>query len=378
MQLGCGYGNSSGSSSTGPTSGLSERAFVSVLNPTALSPLLEIVNAEKDQFTASTVTVGGSSAGQMFSGANSTTLVFDPSNNGLSVIDNVKEALIGSQIGLPGATESIVSSTDGKFAYAASRSTSQVAVINLTASPVTVTPILTVPEARRLVLSHNNSKLLAFSDDLNTFTVINTADNSMQTVSGTGLDRPTFAVFSPDDTKAYVLNCGAECGGMTASVSAIDMSASPPAVSQTTALDGATVAISDASNLYIAGTGASGGKLDVVSISGLALSKSIPIGNGFHNVISAFQNKILVGARTCTTGCLSIVDASGGEAIVDQSKGDLTAIAPITPRKVFYVAEGGELRIYDATTGVEETVNGAPQIDLVGNVIGVVYVGPKT
>src|SRR5258708_16190373 len=98
MQLGCGYGNSSGSSSTGPTSGLSERAFVSVLNPTALSPLLEIVNAEKDQFTASTVTVGGSSAGQMFSGANSTTLVFDPSNNGLSVIDNLKESLIGSQI----------------------------------------------------------------------------------------------------------------------------------------------------------------------------------------------------------------------------------------------------------------------------------------
>jgi hypothetical protein len=45
---------------------------------------------------------------------------------------------------------------------------------------------------------------------------------------------------------------------------------------------------------------------------------------------------------------------------------------------VFYVAEGGELRIYDATTGVEETINGVPQIDLVGKVTGVEYVGPKT
>jgi CBS domain-containing protein len=314
----------------------------------------------------------------MFPGANNTTLVFDSSNNGVSVVDNVKEILVGTQIPLPGATESIVSSTDGKFAYAATRSTSQVAVINLTASPVTVTPVLTVPEAHRLVLSHNNSKLLVFSDDLNTFTVVNAADNSLQTVSGTGLDRPTFAVFSSDDTKAYVLNCGPECGGTAASVSAVDMSTSPPTVGQTTPLDAATIAISDGTNLYIAGTGASGGKLDVVSISGLTLSKSVSIGNGFHNVISTFQNKVLVGARTCTTGCLSIVDASAGTAIVDPPKGDLTSIAPITPRKVFYVAEGGELRIYDATTGVEETSNGAPQIDLVGNVASVIYVGPKT
>jgi DNA-binding beta-propeller fold protein YncE len=339
---------------------------------------LQIVDASKDQVTSSTVMVGGSSPQQMFPGANNTTLVFDSSNNGVSVVDNVKETLVGSQIGLPGPSESIVASTDGKFAYAAIRSTSQVAVINLTASPVTVTPVLTVPEAHRLVLSHNNAKLLVFSDDLNTFTVVNTADNSMQTVSGTGLDRPTFAVFSADDTKAYVLNCGPECGGTTASVSVVDMSATPPAVGQTTALDGATVAISDGTNLFIAGTGSAGGKMDVVSISGLTLSKSISIGNGLHNVISSFQNKIIVGARTCTTGCLSIVDAAGGTAIVDSPKGDLTAIAPITPRKVFYVAEGGELRIYDATTGVEETINGVPLIDLVGNVISVEYVGPKT
>jgi hypothetical protein len=110
----------------------------------------------------------------------------------------------------------------------------------------------------------------------------------------------------------------------------------------------------------------------------------VKIGDGFHQVISLFQGKVIVGARTCTTGCLSIVDPNAGTAIIDtpaagqQQKGDVTAIAPITPRKVFYAAEGGELRIYDATTGQEELLNTAPMIDVVGKVTSVLYVGPKT
>src|SRR5947207_15648344 len=79
-----------------------------------------------------------------------------------------------------------------------------------------------LPESHRLVHSHTNAKLLVFNEGLNQFEVINTADNSVQTVTGTGLDHPAYAVFSSDDSKAYILNCGAECGGTQASVSVLD------------------------------------------------------------------------------------------------------------------------------------------------------------
>jgi hypothetical protein len=270
----------------------------------------------------------------------------------------------------------VVATSDGKFAYAAVRSTSQVVVLALTASPVTATALPAIPGAHRLVLAHNNAKVLVFSDDLDTFTVINTSDNSMQTVSGPGLDRPTFGVFSSDDSKVFVLNCGPECAGKQASVTPVDLTTTPPTVGQSVPVDAATVATSDATSLYVAGTGSAGGKLDVLGISNLAVSKSINIGDGFHNIMTIFDGKVLVGAQTCTTGCLSVVDPTAGSAVVDSPKGDVTAIAPITPRNsIFYVTEGGELRIYDAGSGAEQSDS---QVSVTGKATSVEYVGPKT
>ena len=236
-----------------------------------------------------------------------------------------------------------------------------------------------------MVLSHNNAKLLVFNEDLSQLEVINTADNSVQAVSGAGLDHPAYGVFSADDSKAYILNCGAECGGAQASVAVLDMTALT--IGQPVNVDAATVATSDSTSLYVAGSNPATpgvGSLTVLPLSSLTGGKQIKIGDGFHQVISLFQNKIIVGARTCTAGCLSIVDPNGGTAIVDTpaagqpQKGDVTAITAVTPRVVFYAAEGGEVRIYDATTGQEELVNNTPKIDLVGKVTSVLYVGPKT
>jgi hypothetical protein len=375
-------GTITGGTSTG-ASGLNERAFVTNQNPNAGLAGLQIVDASKDLFainssslTPFTITLGGTLPAQMFPGANNTTLVFDSGLNGISVVDNVKESLIGTEIALPGATDSVVATSDGKFAYASVRSTSQVVVLALTASPVTATALPAIPGAHRLVLSHNNSKLLVFSDDLDTFTVINTSDNSMQTVSGPGLDRPTFGVFSSDDSKVFVLNCGPECAGKQASVTPVDLTTTPPTVAQSVPVDAATVATSDATSLYVAGTGSAGGKLDVLGISNLAVSKSINIGDGFHNIMTIFDGKVLVGAQTCTTGCLSVVDPTAGSAVVDSPKGDVTAIAPITPRNsIFYVTEGGELRIYDAGSGAEQSDS---QVSVTGKATSVEYVGPKT
>ena len=405
-QSGCG----GGSNSNTPPSGIDQRVFVAFQNTS--SGILQIINAEKDQPTSSTISLGGSIGPLpqiLIPGANGTTLVFSSVVNNINIIDTIKEAQV-TKVGsidctastttcvvpLPGPTESFVETSDGKFIYAAIRSGSEVTFADLTASSITPKNIPAVPGncqttntclpgAHRLVLSHNNAKLLVFNEDLNQFEIINTSDNSVKTISGAGLDHPSYGVFSADDSKAYILNCGAECGGTQASVAVLDTNALT--LGTPVNVDAATIAVSDTNNLYVAGSNPAtpgSGSLTVLPISSLSGGKQIKIGDGFHQVISLFQNRVIVGARTCTTGCLSIVDASGGSAIVDnpaqgqQQKGDVTAITPVTPRKVFYAAEGGEVRIYDATTGQEELNNNTPVIDISGRVNSVLYVGPKT
>ena len=415
-QPGCGGGNSS----TTPSSGLQERAFVGV-NLTN-SGSIQIVDAGKDQITASSITPTSVSGFAilapppqiMIPGPNSTTIEYNSGDNNINIIDNIKETQVakigsidctvsngaGCQIQFAGPVDSLAASSDGKFIYAALSSNSEVSIADLTGSSIpapknipavpgncqnTVDPTKStcLPGARRIVLSHNNAKLLVFNETLTQFEIVNTSDSSVQTV--TGLDHPVYGVFSADDSKAYILNCGAECGGTQASVVTVDMNSL--VVGQPANVDAATIGIADTNNLYVAGSNPAtpgAGSVTVLALSSLSAGKQTKIGDGFHQVISLFQGKVIVGARTCTTGCLSIVDPNAGTAIVDTpaagqpQKGDVTAIAPITPRKVFYTAEGGELRIYDATTAQEELLNTAPKIDIVGKVTSVLYVGPKT
>jgi hypothetical protein len=411
-QPGCGGGNSS----TTPTSGLEERAFVSV-NLTSTGAIL-IVDASKDQLSASSISIQGTQLLSspppqiMIPGPNSTTIEYNSGDNNLNIIDNIKETQVskignidcttgsGCQIAFAGPVDSLAASSDGKFIYAALGTNSEVSIVDLTGSSIPApknipavpgncqnsvdpTKSTCLPGARRIVLSHNNAKLLVFNESLTQFEIVNTSDSTVQTI--TGLDHPVYGVFSSDDSKAYILNCGAECGGTQASIVTVDMSSL--AVSQPVNVDAATIGTSDTNNLYVAGSNPAtpgAGSVTVLPLSSLTAGKQVKIGDGFHQVISFFQGKVIVGARTCTTGCLSIVDPNAGTAIIDtpqtgqQQKGDVTAIAPITPRKIFYTAEGGELRIYDATTGQEELLNTAPMIDIVGKVTSVLYVGPKT
>jgi hypothetical protein len=87
------------------------------------------------------------------------------------------------------------------------------------------------------------------------------------------------------------------------------------------------------------------------------------------------DNRLFIGARTCnnvTSGCLSIFNTSSGSAVIGTPKGDVTGIQPITGRSVVYVAEGGELRIYDTTKDAETTsVTSHTAIDIVGKAFDV-------
>ncbi len=359
--LSCG-GSGSNTSPT-VTSGIKKRALVT----NSFTGQMLIVDAERD-LTARVITVGGSPGLLVLSPDKKTTLVF--ASNTVVLFDNTTETLTAA-IALPDATESLVVAPGNTTAYAAVRNapvsgqpSGAVLVLDLTNK--TVSSTIAVPAVRRIVLSHNGNKLLAFSDGSNAVNVIDTASKTATAVGG--FDRPVFGVFSTDDSRAFILSCGPECGGTTANVTVLDMASSTPGAS--IPVSAATIGLLDGSNLYVAGTSAAGGRLDVINTSNTSsftvTKAGISISDGLHSLMSlGSNNRLFIGARTCTNianGCLSIFNTSAQTAVLSQPKGDVTGMDPITGRNVVYVIEGGELVIYDTSTDAPQQT----QIDVVG------------
>ena len=349
------------------------------------SGTLVVVDADRDQVgvassglssTGQIVTnpaviqVGGLPTLLLLSPDRKTSLVFDLQSTNFIVVDNATEAPTAS-IAIGSAVTSAVLLSDNKTGYAALRNTGQVDFFDYTTFAVTKS--IPVPTVRTLVLNHKGDHLLAFSDDVNSLAVIDTSANTATTINSVTFDRPVFGVFSSDDSKAYILSCGRECGGATARVSVLDMASGT--VSASVPVSAATVGyLNSSGNLYVAGTQGTAGKLDIVAVSGLTVSKSgIPISDGFHTlIVPASNNRVFIGARTCsnvTTGCLTIFNTSASTAVIGGPKGDVTAALPITGRNIVYVAEGGELRIYDTTKDAETNGVAAAPIDIVGKAI---------
>jgi hypothetical protein len=127
------------------------------------------------------------------------------------------------------------------------------------------------------------------------------------------------------------------------------------------------VGLLNSTTLYVAGAG----KLDVVDTATLAVSRSgIAIGDGFHHRMVLSGNRLFIGARTCSTGCLSVLDTSALTATVSPPTGDVTGMQAISDRNRVYLVEGGELVIYDTTTGQPIAL----QPDIVGSLVDVVLV----
>ncbi len=146
-----------------------------------------------------------------------------------------------------------------------SRFVRQVKILTINLTTQAITAVLTIPSVYRLALSPDNAKLLAFGADEDAFTIIHTADNTTQVVSGPNLNRPNYALFSSDSKTAYVLDCGPECGGRVlnplgtaapnADITTVDLTASSPVPGSSVFVDGATIGTVDNSgNAYVAGT----------------------------------------------------------------------------------------------------------------------------
>ncbi len=425
------------------SSHLKFRVFLSnPLQPAAFgpTPVLNIVDASKDVLSAFTVSLASSSPEpklMALSPNKNFTLVFSPTGNLITVVNNSQEAAVpgsngaSSSIPLPDFTESMFVWIDNLTAYAAVPNapvTGQpptpgaVEVLNLSAGAISAT--LPVPGAHFVVQSHNGNRILAFGDNSDVVTVIapsliGTSQDPRTFVCPDGtpepdvtlcnpnpvnkvFDHPVWGIFSSDDTTAYILNCGPECGGLAgtpASITVLDMNTN---TSGTTPLpvDGATIGLLSGSTLYVAGTppppaagantctgsttvATSCGRLDVVDLTSMTVTGSAIITDGYHNRMEMGANgQLFIGAaRTCTNinipasgsnpaevrGCLSIFNTTKANVVIPPDNGDVTGIQPITNRGVVYVCENGELRIYDTTTDKLQS----KQIDIIGQAIDV-------
>ena len=116
------------------------------------------------------------------------------------------------------------------------------------------------------MVNHSGNRVLAFSDNSDTVTVINPNQLGkgafFTTVSG--FDRPVWGVFSDDDSTAYILNCGPECGGTAAGLTVLHTSSNTTGA--TIGLAAATYGLLNNGNLYVAGSRSSVGTLQVMGV----------------------------------------------------------------------------------------------------------------
>ncbi len=372
--LGCGSYNG-GSTSTTPATQptATKRAFL--LNE--FGGVIDVINSATDMPTGNTLSAGGAPTSIIVM-SNKKSIVHS-STGEIVLIDDATESVVGTVNSFPGATESIVPSKDGLFAYAAIPSLGEIAKMDLTTQAVTAIPAAAgLPGVRHLAITHNGNTILAFSDNTEQVALIDRTQSDKVTNPFVTLptgSRPYTALFSSDDATAYILNCGVECGGtIPASIDILNMSTMAITVVPVRA---ATVAVMDNTNLYVAGTDVTTnlGRLDVMNLSSLAVTPvATPISDGLHTTMAlAANNKLYIGSKACTNSggsCLSVYNTSSGAAAIvsgnaaNPAIGDVTAITPIVGRPVVYVIQGGTLTIYDSSTDTPQ----AGQIFISGKV----------
>lgn len=363
----CGGGSDGGSPDPpvpNPVSGLQGRVLVS----NEFTNQVFIMESATDRISQINITPGSRPRIMTLSPDKKFTIIFVDGNAALVQVDNTSETPTSSVV-LGDWTESFVVTPDSKSVYAAVRNRNEVRLWTIAAG---TSEAITVPLPRRLAINSDGSRLLVLRDETDEVSIVTTETKAVTNVSG--FDRPVWGVFT-DNTHALILSCGPQCGGTTARVTRLDMSTTPPTVGASVPVSAGTVALLDGTKLYVAGTAGGSGLLDVVDTGTLSVTKAgVAIGDGFHHVMKlASNNRLFIGARTCsnvTTGCLSIFNTSAQTAVIGGAKGEVTGIQAIASTNKVYVAEGGELRIYDTTTDAEQ----ATQRDFIGKIIDAIAI----
>jgi hypothetical protein len=318
---------------------------------------------------------------------------------------------------LSGASSSVFISHDQRYVFAANQTAHTLTIQDRTLG---TSYGLNLPNVYRVSTNPSGSAALAFVQDSNSVYSVYKLQANQQTpanavdcepqnlpvycvlpVPGT-FDRPTKAVFSPDGTTAYILNCGPECGGVQASVSFLPVAGiiiqsgapvPPGAPTNVTATipipGGVTDAIANANLLYLAGQqlqpdGYFAGFLSILDTNAKAVTGSYSIADGTHlRMLFGDDNTLWVGSLLCTQGeryhqgattnlgCLTMFNTSSNSVtMIDSYKGDATGIAAVITLHKVYTAEGGQVYIYSTVDG---SALDNSQVTVVGTAYDVAY-----
>jgi hypothetical protein len=360
---------------------------------------LVIIDAQNDTVPRVAPISAGSYPGLMaVSPSLNIVAAFDSGTNSVYSVNTLTEQSIG-HVQLPGLTSSFVIPTASQVGYAAVPTAfvngfsflGAVEVMNLAGS---ITTTIGVTNAQTVVSNASGSQLLVFpppektSIGLNSVTVLNPANaippvdtSCFATVPNAvcaiipGFDRPVNAIVNQNT--AYILNCGPECGGTQASVAIFDLASLT--ITNVIPVDAATMGYLIGNTLYVAGTSptnnactnqttaaATCGRLDTVDLTSNTVTSSIAITDGYHDRMSmSINGQLFIGSYNCTEignsnnpsgevrGCLTILDTNTGVLVFPPWNGDVNGLQSFTTRDVEYVAQGGNLYVYNTNNGLD-------------------------
>jgi len=443
-----------------PPSGIANRVLIAIQNPSAaIGGALMFVDAYYDiryKYNSTNTNPAFPIAG--FSGSLPVTIQNMPveqigavynsgGNNALTMVSYAQEKTTGNVSGLNGAAASVFTTRDQTYVFAANQATHVLTVVDKSATNGGSFPF-SLPGVYRVSVNPGGSVALAFVQNTNyvyypvKLTAAETAsysggpstwpkgavdcepqnapawclfqalDPSSTPANGSTpahivpltFDRPVKAVLSADGGTAYILNCGPECGGKTASVSQLPVAPMLFSIGQQSGLlptqamvngntipipGGASNALVDSSTLYVVGQCAAAttltssqqpqcvaptsnslftGNLSVIDLATNQVAGSVSISDGapgaMSRMIEADDNTLWIAMTKCTNGaraalglpygCLTMVNIStpaSPTVTLLPYIGDATGIAAITGLHKIYTAEGGQVYIYSTVDG---------------------------
>ena len=394
-----------------PPSKLAQRVMIGVSVNGSIGNL-QIVDAYRDirsnvENTITSFSIGGYASGYpgtLFNfPAETRGYVYSNSDGGLTNINYSTETSAGSVGTFESGADAISIPSGFAHYYGAEQAVGTLAIYdNLTGQSFG----LSLPNVFKVFANNGDSVALALVHNSNSlYRVFKLNQNQYQTaqaaIAATGsadcqptlmpiycvvqvpgtYDHPTSVYYSLDGTTAFVLNCGPECGGSTASVTLLQLGplnslvipTSPvqpnPQVANVRVPGGVTDALSDGTTLYMAGQqlqpdGLFEGFLSTMNQATNTITGTYPISDGNHSkMLLADNNTLWIGSQFCSTGeraklgenynCLTVAQLNPSTTAPVQSVQIVPTVTPGSPTAVVpYPNQDNNQYYYGSLTGI--------------------------
>jgi hypothetical protein len=339
-----------------PPSLLANRVMIAVTANGTSSGSLQIVDAKRDlrsniQNTKTSFSVSGYGSGFpnliLNFPAEITGFVYSNTQGDIQIVNYGKESVTGPAGTFPAKSTGLAIPPNGGHIYSAEETIGQLGIIDNSTGR---TFALVLPNVFQVVVNTGDTVALAMVRNSDTiYRVVKLNDNQFPTSTAaiaaigaadcepfnipvycvvpvnTGthtnaFDRPMGAYFSLDGSTAYVLNCGAECGGTNSSVTylqqgVLEYNNIPKTVPDASAFTnqvlvpgGVTAAVANGTTLYISGQqlqsdGLWAGNLSIINLATNTVTGQYSISDGTHTkMLFADNNTLWIGSQFCATG----------------------------------------------------------------------------